>query len=303
MVSQSASNGKIFSVQQKTSNVQVAWRRSGPVELGKEVTCNGLYQHWVCLHSAPPSACAWLIAKPFPSSSKRTMSADWSAIRRRQTLAEVQNHAAPSQIPQPASVLKKSAVGRASVAAGGLGPSAPRSSLAPQRYFRSSSAGGNTAADAAAASVSSSQASSQRESLRNSRQSYAPQNSFKYGSAWVRDLTSSGRRSSTYATGRPSSIGFLSQAPTHIQKDPRPVKDKTFVANCQRNILEYLISANYPIPISIKTLQVPTSKDFATIFKFLYNRLDPNYQFVKKIEDEVFACLKALKYPTCRRLC
>jgi kinetochore protein NDC80 len=68
------------------------------------------------------------------------------------------------------------------------------------------------------------------------------------------------------------------------------------VANCQRSILEYLISANYPVPISLKTLQVPTSKDFATIFKFLYNRLDPNYQFMKKIEDEVILCLKALKY-------
>jgi hypothetical protein len=112
------------------------------------------------------------------SLSPSTMSADWSAIRRRQTLAEVQNHANPSQIPQPASVLKKSA-GRTSVAPGGLGP-APRSSLAPQRFFRSSSAG-NIAGDAApAASVSSSQASSQRDSLRNSRQSYAPQTSFKY---------------------------------------------------------------------------------------------------------------------------
>src|SRR5271170_2923824 len=106
----------------------------------------------------------------------------------------------------------------------------------------------------------------------------------------------SGRRSSTYAsTGRPSSIGFLSQTGSQIQKDPRPVKDKTYMANCQRNILDYLISANYPVPISLKTLQVPTAKDFATIFKFLYNRMDPNYQFVKKIEDEVVSCLKALK--------
>jgi kinetochore protein NDC80 len=56
------------------------------------------------------------------------------------------------------------------------------------------------------------------------------------------------------------------------------------------------MSANYPIPISIKTLQVPTSKDFGTIFKFLYNRMDPNYQWVKKIEDDVVLCLKALKY-------
>ena len=107
----------------------------------------------------------------------------------------------------------------------------------------------------------------------------------------------SGRRSSTYTTGRPSSVGFLSQVGTQITKDPRLIRDKTFIANSQRNILDYLISANYPIPISIKTLQVPTSKDFATIFKFLYNRMDPNYQFVKKIEDEVVLCLKALKYP------
>ena len=90
-------------------------------------------------------------------------------------------------------------------------------------------------------------------------------------------------------------MGFLSQTATQIQKDPRPLRDKMFMTNCQRNILEYLIGSNYPFPISIKTLQVPTSKDFATIFKFLYNRMDPNYQFVKKIEDEVVACLKALK--------
>jgi len=112
----------------------------------------------------------------------------------------------------------------------------------------------------------------------------------------INNVDSSGRRSSAYTAGRPSSIGFLSQTSSQIQKDPRPVRDKTFMANCQRNILDYLIAANYPIPISIKNLQVPTSKDFASIFKFLYNRMDPNYQFVKKIEDEVVMCLKALKY-------
>jgi len=111
------------------------------------------------------------------------MSSDWSAIRRRQTLGEVQNHAMSSQIPQPTSVLKKSGPGRASVAPGGfagLGPAPPpRTSLAPQRFFRSSS-GGNLATETAAAPImSSSQTSSQRDSLRNSRQSYAPQNSFK----------------------------------------------------------------------------------------------------------------------------
>jgi hypothetical protein len=105
------------------------------------------------------------------------MSADWNAIRRRQTLGEVQN---ASQIPQPSSVFKKSALGRASVAPGGLaglGPP-PRSSLAPQRFVRSSSGGNLASASKPAIGLGSSQ-NSQRESLRNSRQSYAPQNSFK----------------------------------------------------------------------------------------------------------------------------
>ena len=116
-----------------------------------------------------------------------------------------------------------------------------------------------------------------------------------YGHLFGDGVDVSGRRSSAYTNGRPSSIGFLSQVPPQIAKDPRPIRDKTYMANAQRNIIDYLISANYPIPISIKTLQVPTSKDFAKIFKFLYNRMDPNYQFVKKIEDEVVLCLKALK--------
>jgi hypothetical protein len=76
-------------------------------------------------------------------------------------------------------VFKKSAMGRASVAPGGMAGLAPppRSSLAPQRFVRSSS-GGNVAGEATG--LGASQGNSQRESLRNSRQSYAPQNSFKY---------------------------------------------------------------------------------------------------------------------------
>ena len=115
------------------------------------------------------------------------MSADWSAIRRRQTLGEVLNNVpGASQIPQPSSVFKKSGAGRASVAPGGLtglGPAPPRSSLAPARFVRSSS-GGNLVSDIGVmqmtTSLGSSGSGSQRESLRNSRQSYAPQQSVKY---------------------------------------------------------------------------------------------------------------------------
>jgi len=115
------------------------------------------------------------------------MSADWSALRRRQTLAEVQNHhgaaAGASQIPMPSSVFKKSTgmAGRASVAPGALPP--PRSSLAPQRFSRSSSVAGGNLADNGTQqqeSLRSSKTASQRESLRSSRQSYAPKQSLYF---------------------------------------------------------------------------------------------------------------------------
>jgi hypothetical protein len=99
------------------------------------------------------------------------MTSDFSAARRRQTLGDVLNNVPASQIPQPASVMKKSVPGHASVATGGLAP--PRSILQPQRFGR-----GSTAGDAPKMSVS--QIGSQRDSLRNSRQSYAPQNSIRY---------------------------------------------------------------------------------------------------------------------------
>ena len=242
------------------------------------------------------------------------MADPYSAYKRRQTLAEIgQNgHAMnASQLPQPSSVFRKAAPGggvggvqRVSTAGGQQDPphmqtmgnylprSSLRQSLHPQsqhnnsHHQRSLSGGGVLLSDGIAGLGLNAASIQQRESMRGSRQSYAPP---------------SARRSSGYSSGthnRPSSIGILSATVnSSLQKDPRPVRDKTFQAACQRMILDYLMATAFPSPVSLRTLQTPTSKDFALIFKWLYNRLDPKYQFVKKIEDEVVACLKALKYP------
>ncbi|KAF9586697.1 kinetochore-associated Ndc80 complex subunit ndc80 [Lunasporangiospora selenospora] len=81
-------------------------------------------------------------------------------------------------------------------------------------------------------------------------------------------------------------------------RDPRPVKDKSYQRTLIHNLLNFLTQVGYPHPITVKTLTQPTNKDFQDIFKFLYLRLEPGYDFQKKFEDEVPVLLKAMKYPS-----
>lgn len=128
------------------------------------------------------------------------------------------------------------------------------------------------------------------------RLSYAPTNSQGANGS------SQQRRSSTYTPGhRNSSIGGIgvlsqnaSQAPT---KDPRPIRDKQFKDQSVHKIIAYLQDSGYPQHVVQKTLTTPTQKEFVSIFQYLYHKFDPNFQFVKKIDEDVLYCLKALKYP------
>lgn len=104
------------------------------------------------------------------------------------------------------------------------------------------------------------------------------------------------RRSSTYHH-RPSSIGHLgTSSQGNAGRDPRPVRDKQYQIQCIRNVVEFLAEAGYPQPVTNKTLAAPSTKDFLSIFKWLYNRLDPHYEFGKKVDDEIVPCMKALRY-------
>ncbi|ODO03107.1 hypothetical protein I350_05952 [Cryptococcus amylolentus CBS 6273] len=106
------------------------------------------------------------------------------------------------------------------------------------------------------------------------------------------------RRSSVFAS---STQGRASLAPgvySSTSRDNRPVRDKTFQANCARNVSDYLVSAHYPAPITAKTLTSPTAKEFQSILKFLINNsLDPGAPWSKKFEDDTLTVLKDLKYP------
>uniref|UniRef100_A0A8C7XSE5 Kinetochore protein NDC80 n=1 Tax=Oryzias sinensis TaxID=183150 RepID=A0A8C7XSE5_9TELE len=81
-------------------------------------------------------------------------------------------------------------------------------------------------------------------------------------------------------------------------KDARPLHDKSFVQQCIRQLHEFLTEQNYPGTLSTKTLQSPSTKEFVKMFEFIYRQLDPTFEMPNsKVEEEVPAILKALRYP------
>ncbi|CAB4023874.1 kinetochore NDC80 homolog [Paramuricea clavata] len=101
----------------------------------------------------------------------------------------------------------------------------------------------------------------------------------------------SSRRSSQYGRGDP-----------HTQlKDPRPLSDKSYQLKEIKDILQFLSENDYQHPISTKTMQIPTSKEFLKVFSFLYSRISPNATYKKLVEkrpeEEVPKILKSLGYP------
>lgn len=79
--------------------------------------------------------------------------------------------------------------------------------------------------------------------------------------------------------------------------DPRPLHDKHYMQLCVKNLISYVIDHGYEQPISPKILTNPSSRDFQYIFLFLVRKIDPNFSFNKRFEDEVPAVLRALRYP------
>ncbi|KAM4745073.1 kinetochore protein NDC80 homolog isoform 1-T1 [Anableps anableps] len=81
-------------------------------------------------------------------------------------------------------------------------------------------------------------------------------------------------------------------------KDSRPLHDKSFVQQCIRLLHEFLTEQGYPGTLSAKTLQSPSTKEFVKMFEFIYRQLDPTFEMPNsKVEEEVPALLKALRYP------
>ncbi|CAG5923616.1 unnamed protein product [Menidia menidia] len=81
-------------------------------------------------------------------------------------------------------------------------------------------------------------------------------------------------------------------------KDARPLHDKSYVQQCIRQLHEFLTEQGYPGTLSGKTLQSPSTKEFVKMFEFIYRQLDPTFEMINsKVEEEVPAILRALRYP------
>eukprot|EP00930_Biecheleria_cincta_P061118 TRINITY_DN4668_c0_g1_i1.p1 TRINITY_DN4668_c0_g1~~TRINITY_DN4668_c0_g1_i1.p1 ORF type:complete len:578 (+),score=151.12 TRINITY_DN4668_c0_g1_i1:51-1736(+) len=81
-------------------------------------------------------------------------------------------------------------------------------------------------------------------------------------------------------------------------RDPRPIGDRAFAAQCARNVVEFLASRGYSKTLSHeKLLKDPSTGEFYEVFRFLIAQLDPQLQVEGKMEDEVPAIMKRLKYP------
>mmetsp|Transcript_56132 Transcript_56132/g.99951 ORF Transcript_56132/g.99951 Transcript_56132/m.99951 type:complete len:619 (-) Transcript_56132:91-1947(-) len=106
------------------------------------------------------------------------------------------------------------------------------------------------------------------------------------------------------ATNSPRSRRGTSQgansrrATTRHSRDPRPVGDKSFAAQCAKNVVEFLTSRGFSKTFSHeKLLKDPSTKEFYEVFRFLIAQLDPQLELEGKLEDEVPAIMRKLKYP------
>lgn len=118
----------------------------------------------------------------------------------------------------------------------------------------------------------------------------------------ARDRTDNNKISSVRvpnAYSLPSAYSTQSMGPNSFYgKDVRPLRDRNWQADSIRHICNTILAMGFKEPILMgKTFQPPSSKEFKSIFKFIYYQIDPNYVFQKRFEDEFIIILKNLRYP------
>jgi len=145
-----------------------------------------------------------------------------------------------------------------------------------------------------------SEAASSRKSLggKFARQSLAPNTSRQSIAGNARN--SIGARNAAVdrksGGGRRSSMGVASSS-RGVRVDPRPITDKNYVKENIRKLILFLTSHHYNQQLSPKQLSSPSTKDFKNIILFLFQQLDPNFQFGANFEDQVKMYLKRFGYP------
>ena len=110
-----------------------------------------------------------------------------------------------------------------------------------------------------------------------------------------------------------NSTSLAPRASVMMTEDPRPINDKAYMKRSTSMVYKFLMENGYEHPITMKSLHLPSAKDFNQIVTFLLRRFDPsfndssgsqssysssNYSSTSlKFEDEVTMAFKALGYP------
>lgn len=99
---------------------------------------------------------------------------------------------------------------------------------------------------------------------------------------------------------RPSSRRLYMGGPIQT-RDRRPIRNRDYKAQMQRELFEYMSTNKFDIQmkqqLTARSLRSPTQKEFVLMFQFLYKKIDPGFKFVRTIEQDVYAILKFLEYP------
>ena len=97
------------------------------------------------------------------------------------------------------------------------------------------------------------------------------------------------RQSSAFGSGAWSGRGI---------SDPRPIREKGFINDSMKVLIEYLCEHQYEHPISLKILKRPSSKDVNNILQFLFRQIDPRFKVqAARAEDDVAKMFGTLRYP------
>jgi len=111
--------------------------------------------------------------------------------------------------------------------------------------------------------------------------------------AGERPLLSCGASRHAAASG-PGALASARQS-----RDPRPVGSREYAKECAHNVVEFLVTNGYPKTMPVeKFYKEPTNKDFFEVFRFIYSKIDPQYEFEGPMENEIHTIMKRLKYPT-----
>lgn len=81
-------------------------------------------------------------------------------------------------------------------------------------------------------------------------------------------------------------------------QDPRPLKNKQYMAQTILRLVDYLESHEYPHrQVSQENLQTPSTKDFQQIFEFLMQCIDRDFKLNPDSLDQIPSLFKSLGYP------